>query len=93
MWFQDLLTACEAVYAWLGKDANMVCIEKITPSADGGIVFLLSNRSRIKWFQSGDIVSKEGGEWRTIPADDGLTYVSGQMVRSMITQYEKEMEK
>ena len=64
MWFCDLEKAIGKVIDFLGANACMVCIDKINPSADGGIVFYLSDRSRVKWFQDGTIVRKEEGDWR-----------------------------
>lgn len=64
MWLCDLEKAIGKVIDYLGADACMVCIDKVSPCADGGIAFYLSDRSRVKWFQDGAIVRKEEGSWR-----------------------------
>lgn len=69
MWFDDLMIAIDRVYRWLGDDAKSVCIDKVTPCADGGIVFMLSDHSRVKWFNNGTVVRREEGSWRQPPAD------------------------
>lgn len=69
MWFDDLMIAIDKVYRWLGEDAKCVCIDKVTPCADGGVVFLLSDRSRVKWFNDGTVVRREEGSWRQPPED------------------------
>lgn len=66
MWLCDLKKAVSKVIDFLGANAYMVCIDKIIPCADGGIVFYLSDRSMVRWRRDGTIVRKEeGGNWRT----------------------------
>lgn len=62
MWLQDL----EKALARLKEecDYNFICVEKITPSADGGIVFKTTYHTYIKWFPNGEIVERKEGDWR-----------------------------
>lgn len=62
MWLQDL----EKALAKLKEqyDYNFICVEKITPSVDGGIVFKTTNHTYIKWFSDGTVIEREEGAWR-----------------------------
>ena len=64
MWFTDLVEATNKAREWLGKGVNFVCIESVRGCADGGIVFALSDFSRVKWFPDGSIKRFQEGEWR-----------------------------
>lgn len=64
MWFIDLEKATKQVMDKLGEGANYVCVEKIGPCADGGIVFVLSDHRHIKWVRDGEIIIREEGSWR-----------------------------
>ena len=93
MWLQDL----EKALARLKEecDYNFICVEKITPSADGGIVFKTTYHTYIKWFPNGEIEERKEEEWRTppqiTPTGQAHATLGGQMVRKMIEAYEGRM--
>jgi hypothetical protein len=62
MWLQDL----EKALARLKEecDYNFICVEKIAPAADGGIVFETTYNTYVKWFPDGTITEKQKGAWR-----------------------------
>ena len=62
MWLQDL----EKALARLKEkfDYNFICVEKITPCADGGIVFKTTHHTYIKWFPNDEIIERNEGDWR-----------------------------
>lgn len=64
MWFIDLKAATEKVMEYLGENVNYVCIDKVTPCYDGGIVFTLSSGRYVRWKPDGTIIAKEEGDWR-----------------------------
>ena len=64
MWFTDLKAATEKVMEYLGENANYVCIDKVTPCWDGGIVFTLSDFRYVRWKPDGTITEGEKGDWR-----------------------------
>lgn len=59
MWLQDLENALAAMRE--KYDFNMFCVEKITPAADGGIVFKTTYHTYIKWFPNGTVIEREEG--------------------------------
>ena len=60
MWFSDLNKAVRLL-----KDKyQFCCINKITPRADGGINFYLSNCYLVVWHKDGTITEHKEGEWR-----------------------------
>ena len=93
MWLNDLTTAIEAVIKYLGEDVNYVCVEKVSPCADGGIAFTLSDGGYIKWFPNGETVRRGKDDWRipsqSTPRIRAHGGVGGQMVRKMIEAYER----
>lgn len=64
MWLNDLTKATEAVIKHLGEDVKYVCVEKVFPCADGGIVFKTTHHTYIKWFPSGEIRERNEEDWR-----------------------------
>ena len=62
MWLQDLEKALARLKEERGY--NFICVEKITPCADGGIVFKTTYHTYIKWFPNGEIIEREEGDWR-----------------------------
>ena len=62
MWLQDL----EKALAKLREQYNFsfICVESITPAADGGIVFKTTYHTYIKWFPNGEIRERNEGDWR-----------------------------
>lgn len=64
MWLCDLEKALRKAVAFLGADACTVCIEKISPSADGGIVFKTTRHTYIKWLPNGEIRERNEEDWR-----------------------------
>lgn len=64
MWLNDLTEATEAAIKHLGEDVDYVCIEEVSPCADGGIVFALSDGSYVKWFSNGETVRRGKDDWR-----------------------------
>ena len=64
MWLCDLEKALGKVIAFLGADACMVCVDKVTPCWDGGIVFALSDGRFVRWKPDDTITVKEKGDWR-----------------------------
>lgn len=92
MWLCDLEKALGKVVAFLGADACMVCVEKISPCADGGIAFALSDGGYVKWFPDGEIVRRGREDWRMsshpIPRLPSNGSIGGQMVRRMIEAHE-----
>ena len=64
MWLCDLEKALGKVINALGADACMVCVDDIRPCVDGGVVFVLSDGRRVKWFPDGEITIREKGDWR-----------------------------
>ena len=60
MWITDLQKALEAI----ADRCKYCCINKITPRADGGINFYLSNFYLVVWHKDGTITEHEEGEWR-----------------------------
>lgn len=63
MWLNDLEWAIKQMKEQM-VDFNFVCIEKVTPAVDGGIVFKTTYHTYIKVFKDGTITEKEEGEWR-----------------------------
>ena len=63
MWLQDLEKALAAMREEM-CDFNFISVEKITPAADGGIVFKTTYHTYIKWFPNGEIVERKEGDWR-----------------------------
>lgn len=97
MWLIDLEKALSKVIDFLGEEIRMVCVEKVSPCADGGIAFALSDGGYIKWFPNDEVVRRGKDDWRMpsrpTPRVQNTIGVGGQMVRAMIAQYEKEMSK
>ena len=97
MWLCDLEKAISKVRAFLEADACMVCVEKISPCADGGIAFALSDGGYIKWFTDGEVVRRNKDDWRIPPRPapriQNTVGIGGLMVKAMIAQYEREMNK
>lgn len=62
MWIYDLELAIVRVKEVM--DCNNICFERITPCADGGIVFKTTHFTYIKWFPDGSAVEREEDEWR-----------------------------
>lgn len=95
MWLCDLENAIGKVIAFLGADACGVCVEKISPCADGGIAFALSDGGYVKWLPDSEIVRRKKEEQHTLPCPAPRVpsngYVGGQMVRKMIEAYEGRM--
>ena len=95
MWMCDLENAIGKVIVFLGAEASAVCVKKISPCADGGIAFALSDGGYIKWCPDGEIVRREKEDCRTpsrpTPRLPSNGYVGGQMVRKMIEAYEGRM--
>ena len=60
MWINDLTKAAEAVRPY----AQMCCVDKVVPCADGGIAFYLSNFTVAKWFPNGEVQVKNQDAWR-----------------------------
>jgi hypothetical protein len=92
MWLNDLTKATEAIIKHLGEDVNYACVEKVSPCADGGIAFALSDGGYVKWFPNGETVRRGRDDWRMSSRPTSST-IGGQMVRKMIEQYEREMSK
>lgn len=63
MWLQDLEKALAKMREEM-CDFNFVNVEKITPAADGGIVFKTTYHTYIKWFPNGEIVERKEEDWR-----------------------------
>ena len=63
MWLNDLEKAIVKMREEM-PDFNFICIEKVTPSADGGIVFKTTYHTFIKVYRNGVIEEKKEGEWR-----------------------------
>jgi hypothetical protein len=64
MWLQDLEKALAKLKEQYGINFNFICVEKITPSADGGIVFKTTYHTYIKWFPNGEIRERKEEDWR-----------------------------
>lgn len=62
MWLQDLEKALAKMKEEV-KDFNLICVEKIIPCADGGIMFKTSNHTHIKWFPDGRIIERNYARW------------------------------
>jgi hypothetical protein len=45
-------------------DFCFICIENVTPAADGGIVFKTTHHTYIKWFPNGEIRERNEEDWR-----------------------------
>lgn len=62
MWLCDL----EKALARLKEENkyNFICVENITPCADGGITFKTTSHTYIKWFPNGEIRERNEGDWR-----------------------------
>ena len=94
MWLTDL----EKALAYLREkkdNFNEIVVKKITPAADGGIVFETTYHTFIKVYRNGVITERGEKDWRrpdssTLPP---CNTIGGQMVRKMIEQYEKELSK
>ncbi len=92
MWLNDLARATEAVIKHLGEDVKYVCVEKVSPCADGGIAFALSDGGYVKWFSNGETVRRGKDDWRMpTPRVQSHGSVGGMMVRKMIEAYEGRM--
>ena len=95
MWLNDLTKATEAVIKHLGEDVKYVCVEKVSPCADGGIAFALSDGGYVKWFSNGETVRRGKEDWRMpsqpTPRVQSHGSVGGMMVRKMIEVYEGRM--
>ena len=63
MWLNDLEKALVKMREEM-CDFNFVCVEKVTPSADGGIVFKTTHHTYIKWFPNGEIRERNEEDWR-----------------------------
>jgi hypothetical protein len=88
MWLNDLTKATEAVIKHLGEDVKYVCVEKVSPCADGGIAFALSDGGYVKWFSNGETVRRGKDDWRMpTPRVQSHGSVGGMMVRKMIEAY------
>lgn len=44
-------------------DFNLICVDRIIPCADGGIMFKTSNHIHIKWFPDGKIIERDFSKW------------------------------
>lgn len=63
MWLTDL----EKALAYLREkkdNFNEIVVEKITPSADGGVVFKTTYHTYIKVYRNGVIEERQEGDWR-----------------------------
>lgn len=63
MWLNDL----EKAIAKLREercDFNFICVEKVTPAADGGVVFKTTYHTYIKVYRNGAIEERDEKEWR-----------------------------
>ena len=63
MWLGDLEKALAKMREEM-CDFNFIYVEKITPSADGGIVFKTTYHTYIKVYRNGLIEEEQEGEWR-----------------------------
>lgn len=63
MWLTDLQ---KALAYWKEKrdNFNETLIEKITPAADGGIVFKTTAHTYVKIYRNGVIEERQEGDWR-----------------------------
>lgn len=63
MWLQDLEKAITKLREER-CDFNFICVDKVTPAWDGGIVFKTTYHTYIKVNRNGTIEENEEGEWR-----------------------------
>lgn len=64
MWIYDLELAIARIKEV--KDCDNICFERVTPCADGGIVFKTTHFTYIKWFTDGSVIERGEDEWRTV---------------------------
>ena len=63
MWLQDLEKALAKMREEM-CDFNFICVEKITPAWDSGIVFKTTYHTYIKVDRDGTIREIKEGDWR-----------------------------